>query len=368
MSDELELRLARPQERDAIIVLVNTVFEARASLPRPMERALPLFFADENIRQWAIAVRGHEVVSAVGAHRFDVRSGRLVFGAAHIGAVCTAAEWQGQGIATKLLDLECSLLSSQGVDLAFISGGRRLYLRAGATSHRRFARRYVLPARASDELRLRPLTVESMSEAARLWELEPVTIIRSHEMWTRGLGAIPDRPGWQRTQVMVGEPARAYVVIDYQSAKHEAEVMELAGSRLSALRAARHLAAILGCTTVSVAVPAWDVNLDNSLAMEEATAVPAEDVIAEAESSTYLLLDPVRTFRRVVETVALVDSDIRRYQLLPTERGFELEDHSGVIGSGDRGWACQLLFGEEGASLSPMLPAALPWWRGVTYG
>jgi GNAT superfamily N-acetyltransferase len=272
------------------MALVNTVFEASAPVQRPMERALPLFFAEENMQQWAIAVRGGELVSAVGAHRFEMRSGQCILGAAHIGAVCTAPEWRGQGLASRLLNLECSLLRSQGVDVAFISGGRNLYRRAGAADLPGIAHRFTLPALAS-EMTLRPLNVETMGEAARLWALEPVTTVRTCETWSKGLGAIPDRAGWQRAQALVGEPARAYVVLDYQS-HGRAEVSELAGARPSAVAAARHLAARLGCTDVSLPVPAWDASLLGYLGVEKTTHARVGDWPSEAQGSTYLLLDP----------------------------------------------------------------------------
>ena len=175
--------------------------------------ALPIFFDEDNLKYWSVAVAGSRIVAATGAHIFAVRAGPFSYQAAHIGAVCTLPKWRGQGIASRLLDFQADLLRSCQIDVGFISGRRPLYARAGATEAGTMCWRR-LPAYESSAAPVRPLTDDDLPELYRLWAMEPISIERTPATWALGLKAVPDRLGWRRAVAVAGHPARAYVVVD----------------------------------------------------------------------------------------------------------------------------------------------------------
>ena len=364
----IEVRVPNVSERGQIMAVVDEVF--RGSAAESLGPALPIFFDEDNLKYWSVAVAGSRIVAATGAHIFAVRAGPFSYQAAHIGAVCTLPKWRGRGIATRLLDFQADLLRSCHIDVGFISGARPLYARAGATEAGTMCWRR-LRANDSSAEPVRPLTDDDLRELYRLWAMEPVSIERTPATWALGLKAVPDRLGWRRAVAVVGHPARAYVVVDAGPDLEHADLKEMAGSRRLAALGACHVAAQLGCKDVNIPVPSWDSWLEE----ETADAEPVQAVSSLSPSpgtptagATYVLMDPVRAFRRQLPLLRQLDPDLPDLELRPTSEGYALCAAGGEVSKGDRAWACRLLFGADGRHLSPALPIPLPWWFGVTYG
>ena len=373
----IEVRVPNVGERGQIIAVVDEVFRGSAGAPESLEPALPIFLDDENLKYWFVAVASSRIVAAVGAHVFGVRAGPFSYQAAHIGVVCTLPKWRGQGIASRLLDFQADLLRSCNVDVGFISGGRELYTRAGATEAGAMCWRR-LPANHSSGEMIRPLTDDDLRELYRLWAMEPVSIERTPATWARGLRAVPDRLGWRRAVAVIGHPARAYVVVDADPDLEHADLREMAGSRRLAVLGACHVAAQLGCKDVNIPVPSWDTWLEEETA--DAELLAAASSLSPTSGSpiagaTYVLFDPVRMFRRQLPLLHQLDPHLPDLELQRASEGYALRGPGGAIrglggavSTGDRAWACRLLFGVDGRKLSPALPIPLPWWFGVTYG
>jgi GNAT superfamily N-acetyltransferase len=365
----IEYRVPDVRERGQVIAVVNEVFRGSPDTLESLESALPIFLGAENLRYWFVAVAGSRFVAAVGAHIFPVRAGPFSYQAAHIGAVCTLPEWRGQGIASRLLGFQADLLRSYDVDVGFISGGRDLYTRAGATeAGAMYWRR--LSADDSSGALVRRLTDDDAGELYRLWAMEPISIVRTPATWARGLKAVPDRLGWNRAVAVVGDPPLAYVVVDADPDREHAELREMAGSRRFATVGARHIAAQLGCKDIEVPVPSWDAWLEEETAHAEPLAgisslSPSSSPVARA---TYVLLDPVRMFRRQLPLLRQLDPHLPDLELQLASEGYVLRGPDGEVSTGDGAWACRLMFGVDGHTLSSALPIALPWWFGITYG
>jgi GNAT superfamily N-acetyltransferase len=364
----IEVRAPNVSERGQIMAVVDEVF--RASAAESLGPALPIFFDEDNLKYWFVAVAGSRIVAATGAHIFAVRAGPFSYQAAHIGAVCTLPKWRGQGIASRLLDFQADLLRSCDIDVGFISGCRPLYARAGATEAGTMCWRR-LPANESSAAPVRPLTDDDLPELYRLWAMEPISIERTPATWALGLKAVPDQLGWRRAVAVAGHPAGAYVVVDAGPDREHADLKEMAGSRRLAVLGACHVAAQWGCKDVNIPVPSWDSWLEE----ETAGAEPVEAVSSLSPSpgtptaaATYVLMDPVRTFRCQLPRLRQLDPDLSDLELRPTSEGYALCAPGGEVSKGDRAWACRLLFGADGRRLSPALPIPLPWWFGVTYG
>lgn len=387
MVTDIVVRLAVDGEWQEALDLANSVFQ-----PLDLEHVLPLFFAPENLHNLAVAtVEGH-IVSLVGAIRFTVRAGPFVYDVAHVGSVCTHERWRGRGLASRLLAFHLDVLRSRGVDLVVISGQRGLYVHAGATPAG-LMRWYTIAPQRNDELAMTPLTPANAPIAAAMWALEPVTIVRTPDAWRRGLGAWPDRAGWTRQAMLVGDPPQAYVVLDHAPNREGSAVRELAGVRPQAVKAAQHLAAAAGSAAVGVPVPEWDRALVHELASwtSEVGGWPAPGTYHHIDAvrtlgrlwpdlvplpptapvypqpGTYRLLDPLRTYHRLWPQLAQLDPAVSAYQLQAMEHEYQLIGPDTLV-QGDAAWVCRLLMGADGRTVSPALPIPLPWWSGITWG
>jgi GNAT superfamily N-acetyltransferase len=370
LENGIEVRVPNVGERGQIIAVVDEVFRGSAGATESLEAALPIFLDDDNLKYWFVAVAGSQVVAAVGAHVFGVRAGPFSYQAAHIGVVCTLPKWRGQGIATRLLDFQADLLRSCSVDVGFISGGRELYTRTGATEAGAMCWRRLRANDSSGEL-IRPLADDDLRALYRLWAMEPISIERTPATWARGLKAVPDRLGWRRAVAVIGHPARAYVVVDADPDREHADLREMAGSRRLAALGACHVAAQLGCKDVNIPVPSWDAWLEEETAAAEpigAVSSLSPSAGSPIAGATYVLLDPVRMFRRQLSVVRRLDPNLPDLELRRESEGYALRAPGGEVSKGDRAWSCRLLFGVDGRKLSPALPIPLPWWFGVTYG
>lgn len=310
------------------------------------------------------------LVGLVGALPYTVHAGPFTYTAAGIGAVCTDPAWRGRGLAGRLLALQWRILASRGVDLAIISGDRSLYRRAGATPAGP-AHRFQLTALAHPGLALTPLTAQNIELAARLWAMQPVRIERDPTIWQTAIAGAAFPPS-RRFASLVGDPPRAYVVLDTPAPGTSglARIFELAGEAAAAVAAARHLAAAAGTGAIEVIAPDWDFALGRELTRHATTSCRVH------QPGTYCLPDPLRTFERLQPLLAALDPATATWRLWPEEQGFVLEgppaDRDAVPGP-TSGWAesatqvCRLLFGADGAALSPALPVPLPCWQGFNY-
>jgi hypothetical protein len=104
-----------------------------------------------------------------------------------IGAVSTYEEYRGQGLATKLFEHACAKAAMDGVDFMMISGGRRLYLRAGAAHVGRDAE-VTVSAHATEVLTRPGVTVgefipPSLPDCTAAYAAKQAHFIRPEQDW-----------------------------------------------------------------------------------------------------------------------------------------------------------------------------------------
>ena len=123
-------RPVKPGELPSLTRLADTIFaDGEEGL---MLASFPLLFDESNFENLFVFAKRGRIVSHVGmAQRWACLAGCTVR-VACIGAVGTYEEHRGKGLATSLFEAACGKALSDGVDLMMISGGRGLYLRAGA--------------------------------------------------------------------------------------------------------------------------------------------------------------------------------------------------------------------------------------------
>ncbi|MFO7899562.1 MAG: GNAT family N-acetyltransferase [Planctomycetota bacterium] len=133
-NDELfsEPRGARPDDRPAVVDLINRALLHPSHKSGDMDEHFPVLFADENLANCRIITAGGRPVSHVAYLVRDAVVGGPTITTALVGAVCTDEACRGRGLASRVLDDCEARMRKQGVDAAMISGGRGLYRRRGA--------------------------------------------------------------------------------------------------------------------------------------------------------------------------------------------------------------------------------------------
>jgi predicted N-acetyltransferase YhbS len=123
----MEIRTAKPEEVKQIVDLANYVFRTSKNLEPSMGRQFPMFLSPENASNLYVAVDNGKVVSHMGIKKETAMINGHKLSMAGMGSVCTHPDYQGQGLATKLLHQVFHSLNEQGVAVLKISGSRGLY-------------------------------------------------------------------------------------------------------------------------------------------------------------------------------------------------------------------------------------------------
>jgi len=98
-----------------------------------MGSEFPVLFAPENAENLYIFRDGDRIVSHVGVLRQKIVTMGIEIPVACIGSVCTDPDYRGRGLASQLMELAIRRSVELGDVLMYISGGRGLYRRLGAT-------------------------------------------------------------------------------------------------------------------------------------------------------------------------------------------------------------------------------------------
>ncbi|WP_135553684.1 GNAT family N-acetyltransferase [Paenibacillus cymbidii] len=128
MTGELAIQV-RPVARDdwaQAIRLVNEVFREEGE--RTMEIAFARSFSD-SLGQSIGAFAGDRIVGFMGLVPSVMRIGPAFVSVYQLGQVCTHPEWQGRGVANRMMEAAIARIEEAGASLLFVSGARSLYAR-----------------------------------------------------------------------------------------------------------------------------------------------------------------------------------------------------------------------------------------------
>lgn len=242
-------------------------------------------------RCWG-AFLGSTPVAHCAARRGDIETLGIRIGWAAFGNVCTHPEWRGKGIGSRLMSLCHRALRREGVDALYISGGRGLYTRIGATPAGDL-RTVVIretPSTWGGGLRILSAPVAADRLAARHGR-EPIRYIRSVAELRSVLATgfthdVPVRSFALGTAVAVvgpewGTPVRRGGAV---------VAHDVAGGPVDIVRLLRAVRARLGARRLSVPVPAWNAERLSALGgTPKPSGVPG----------TILVLDPRRLLSKV---------------------------------------------------------------------
>jgi hypothetical protein len=181
----------------------------------------------------------------------------------YIGGVCTHPDHRGKGLAGTVLAAQLRQFHEDGVDLVYISGGRGLYLRAGA-SHAAIETQFTV------EWGALPVKVPVQLVRAGLGEVYVLVTISQRE----GVRFVRLRNDWETViekehcggrpcafyLVKLGGVAVAYLLVSHSPADSVAHILEFAGDRNCILSALGVLGEDLGRETrIEVSVPHGDL-------------------------------------------------------------------------------------------------------------
>lgn len=126
-------RSVKKEELQDLTNLINYVFRTSSNKEPDMHICFPIFISEQNLDNLLVFVdeTTQKPVSHMGTWINDFNYFGEPMKVGYLGSVCTHPDFQGQGLASRLLDEVFNHLENNGVDILLVSGGRGLYQRAG---------------------------------------------------------------------------------------------------------------------------------------------------------------------------------------------------------------------------------------------
>ncbi|MBV6716251.1 GNAT family N-acetyltransferase [Paenibacillus chitinolyticus] len=146
----MNVRLVKPDEMTEAAALADSIFRDGEQVS--MAAGFPYLFSAVTSSSFGAYGEDSRMTAFMGLLPSAVRIGASQLNVFSVGAVCTAPEARGHGVAGKLLDAVKDQVAASDGDLILVSGTRSLYTRAGC---REFGtiRRYTLTPEMAPALR-----------------------------------------------------------------------------------------------------------------------------------------------------------------------------------------------------------------------
>ena len=341
-------------------------------------------FREDNLEHVMVLVENGELVTnvAMAVRPISFEGAALTVGL--VGAVGTAERCRGRGYATKALDALLDKAAREGVDLAWISGGRGLYTSRGAAKVGRQRAYTIKPGALPEGLRLREMTRDDLEAAIALYDREPVRFVRPRDDWL---------DAWDH-QFALNSKARfwcvwragrlsAYLIVhEKRPDRPAASLAEFAGNRSDAAAALPEVAKRMVHEKVQAHVGDWD-----EVGRAAFGRVARGEAQAEDASGLFLPIRMVECMERLRSRIAKHCGDHVAREVRFSESGKGAASRAGkddilTIGLGDRqvrilgrAQVARLIFGTpenarpafEGSAevmtaLQPAFPLPTPWY------
>lgn len=257
-------RACRIDELAALRRLQNTVFRPEGG---DMFEQYPPVYGEHNVDNLRIITDGDRVVSCVGfVERWASIEGCAI-SCALIGGVGTHPDYRNRGLATACLRDALAKARADGVDLAFISGRRGLYLREGARPVGRHWQavidRAIAGQCADPSLHVTPWDPErEMTEVAAVYRREPTRWLRpldDYRFFAQS-GCVGDE-ACAMSVVRRDEQIVAYLIASEPDQDGRTLIVEFAGERAAVLGALSAVMQARGATSLTIEIPGHDHDL-----------------------------------------------------------------------------------------------------------
>lgn len=129
MTDNFEIRRGVPEERDALLSFLNKAFGYPDDNGTEFSSLLPKLYDPEHdpCSHNLLAVRGGEIIGAVGIYERDFAFGDTTLRSCGIGNVACRADSRGGGVMTALMRRAIADMTSSGADFSDLGGRRHRY-------------------------------------------------------------------------------------------------------------------------------------------------------------------------------------------------------------------------------------------------
>lgn len=364
-----EYRVAKPEEVDEVTRLTDIIFRESRDIAPSMGRQFPTLLTEDNASGLYIAKEDGKVVSHIGIKENPIILYGHKISMASMGAVCTHQDYQGRGIATKLLYETFDSLHERQISLLTISGGRGLYRRNGAvesmgTTDFNIKERLDIPECSDISYRILD-DKDDISSIAQTYYREPIRYERRRKEFNilfkaKPMVLEPDKVpfiaaiAYNKTHSF--ENGIAYV-LGFKTGENVFNVIEYAGERSAILGIINAVLEETKSQSISIQIPKQDSVL---ISMLESLSLAGSD---SGSGRTVRIVNKETLWEEIYPIIkeSWEGADIpRSLSDLPSD----------VVG--DIGLLTSFIFGEMnraqyGEKWDRIFPLPLPYYRGLNY-
>ena len=284
-------RRAKLDDLPQVIHLVNEVFMTGLDAPRVLGEFFPQLFNEHNIENLRVMFENGKPISHVGIWEGDLLIYGTWFKVGMIGCVCTHQDYRGRGYASALMKDALLKMEKDGVEIAFVTGFRNLYRRAGYVEAGRVHVYHLLAGSLcsrKERFRVTPYTPDKIQELVDIYQREPVRYRRNLEDWKILLERdLLCRDIFLRTfAASKASKPIAYISVGLVPDEKEVRVFEYGGSARAVLHLLENVSATMRIDTMQLDVPFQDFELLNLLERQGLGRPSSEAQMATA------ILDP----------------------------------------------------------------------------
>lgn len=295
----IKIRTIEARHIPEIELHYNRIFSDYLQRHIPLKLAEPGVYGKSNRRLCYAAFDGRKIVAHAAARPCSLNIGGARIKWASFGNVFTLLTYRERGIATLINKTIWGKLRKMCVDGVFISGGRSLYTRMGATScgnYRGFTCREsrmsarLLPKHGLSVRIAKPSDAPALAEFHRH---ERAGFLRTREDFTpilkERLGNLRAAAAWLICHWRI---PIAYAAVAQWPRRH-GELIDYAGARSALALALPHIMRQMRLKNIDVTIPAWDTEcLELARGLSQTESWKSVD-------GTQLLLHPPRLVRRL---------------------------------------------------------------------
>jgi len=303
---KIRIRWIRPTELGKVSRQFNRIFGFKPTYLVNLLRDEPNVYGPSNTRYSLAGFDGAKVVAHAAGRVGVVNIHGLSLPWSSYGNVFTDPAYRNRGIASRINRTIWGRLKSDGIEGVFISGGRGLYTRMGATVSGEYWNFSYSPLRWRALRAVRPVTVRqcTVQDAPLLVSLharEAVGYLRAPQDFLPLLKHRKANHGPARTWVMMhGSVPLAYAVVGLhgRGARRRGAVIDYAGSRMALTAGLAQIAQRRNFRSLALPAAGWDREL---LWMMRSMGRRGR---WSPVGGTHLILNPARLVRRIQPYIA----------------------------------------------------------------
>ena len=346
-------RTLRVDEMAALEVLVDTVFSS--GRVGAMYGFFPSFFHADNLENHFVHVDEGRVISHGGMLQRWASLGGCTVRVGEVGAVATDPAYRGRNLGWEVMEATYNKARQDGVDFMLISGGRRIYLSAGARS---VGYEYTatvdvahMATLTDPDVSVHPFQTDDLQDCQMAYDRKYARFIRLLDDWndffTTGAVCCQQSKLWI---VRNKGQFAGYCVVGTPRENGSVEILEFAGDESVLPAALVPLAIQYPGSSFSVRLQRENVQIKATL---EAAGIPMSPRTADGTILILLFEQFMRRLHPLFETHIGMEA-ARQLRFEERDGAFSFSDGKQTVMT-DRAGAVELIFGKEGSTPAPGL-------------